>query len=153
MTLLMFPVHRCCYFRFISAYRMFTRIWITLFLAFLSYTVWIYAYCDNKIVYPDNTVMNGWQTWQDKNCQSCHQLYGLGGYMGPDLTNVAKTKSERHIRTYIKYGTGRMPNFHLSDTETENLQAFLLWVNKTGTATVPPEAVHWSGSYIIDEKR
>ncbi len=26
--------------------------------------------------------------FQEYNCISCHQLYGLGGYMGPDLTNV-----------------------------------------------------------------
>jgi nitric oxide reductase subunit C len=31
--------------------------------------------------------MMGQQLWQANNCWSCHQIYGLGGYLGPDLTN------------------------------------------------------------------
>jgi nitric oxide reductase subunit C len=132
---------------------MFKMIWITLFLVFLSYTIWVYAYCDTKIVKADNMVKAGWSTWQEKNCQSCHQLYGLGGYMGPDLTNTAGTKGAKYLKTFIKYGTGRMPDYHLSDTEIEGLVAFLFWVDKTGQSSVPQSAVHWSGSYVIDKKQ
>ena len=33
-------------------------------------------------------VRHGQQLYQESNCTACHQIYGLGGYMGPDLTNV-----------------------------------------------------------------
>lgn len=132
---------------------MFRTVWIGLLLVFISYTIWVYAYCDTKIIYADTHVKQGWAIWQEKNCQSCHQLYGLGGYMGPDLTNVSGTRSCNYLKTFIKYGTGRMPNFHLADSEVDNVVAFLSWVDKTGRADVPENAVHWSGSYVIDNKQ
>lgn len=92
-------------------------------------------------------------TWQEKNCQSCHQLYGLGGYMGPDLTNIAseKGKGPGYMQSFIKYGTGKMPNLNLSDTEVANIIAYLSWVDKSGRSKVPPEAVHWTGSYNLSK--
>ena len=112
-------------------------------------------YCDknNNILYkPDNHVVAGWNTWQQKNCQSCHQVYGLGGYLGPDLTNVASTpgKGEQYMKVFIRYGTGKMPNFHLSDSETDNLVAFLKWIDKSGKSRVPQEKVTWTGNYNLD---
>lgn len=93
------------------------------------------------------------EIWQSKNCQSCHQLYGLGGYMGPDLTNTAgdSSKSEKYMFTLIKYGTGKMPDFQLSDKEVNNVIAFLSWVDKSGKSKVSKESVHWTGTYIIDK--
>lgn len=90
--------------------------------------------------------------WQDKNCQSCHQLYGLGGYMGPDLTNIARdsSKGRAYMHTFIKYGTGRMPAYNMTDTEVNKIIDFLTWVDKSGVSQVPAEAVHWSGTYIIE---
>ena len=68
-------------------------------------------YCDDdaSTIVVSESVTSGWETWQNKNCQSCHQLYGLGGYMGPDLTNVASdsTKGHAYMKTVIKYGTGK----------------------------------------------
>lgn len=94
----------------------------------------------------------GWQLWQDKNCQSCHQLYGLGGYLGPDLTNVMSGKGSDYMRGIIQYGTGRMPNLNLSAGEVEDIIAFLSWVNKSGQSKVPDSAVHWTGSYSISQR-
>jgi nitric oxide reductase subunit C len=98
--------------------------------------------------------MAGMQTWQEKNCQSCHQLYGLGGYMGPDLTNTAseKGKGPDYMRAFIKSGTSRMPNFHLSDTEVLNVIAFLKWVDRSGRSKVEAADVHWTGSYNLSTK-
>lgn len=132
---------------------MFTKIWIVLFLAFGLYTFLVYKNCDsddhNK---PGDEVIAGWETWQENNCQSCHQLYGLGGYMGPDLTNTASSKGADYMKVFIKYGSDRMPNFHLPDSEVANLVAFLSWVDKTGQSRVPPESVHWTGNYIINKQ-
>jgi nitric oxide reductase subunit C len=73
--------------------------------------------------------------FQTYNCQSCHQVYGLGGYMGPDLTNVISSpgKGEIYARAIMQTGTNKMPNFHLSETKLNSLTAYLKAVDKTGT--------------------
>ncbi|MBS1614600.1 MAG: cytochrome c [Bacteroidetes bacterium] len=97
---------------------------------------------------PSDTARQGMLVWQGKNCQSCHQLYGLGGYLGPDLTNVAE-KGDGYMRAFLKNGTARMPNFHLNDQEIAQLSAFLHWVDRSGKSKVPAQAVHWTGSYQL----
>lgn len=130
------------------------KIWLILFLAFSTYTLAVYKYCADKenTPLPNKQVFAGWKTWQEKNCQSCHQIYGLGGYMGPDLTNVSSdtTINELGIKTFIKYGTGKMPNFNLNDSEIEHLAAFLKWVDKSGKNKVTQERVTWSGNYNLE---
>lgn len=129
---------------------MFLRIWVALFTVFVGYTIYLYFNCDTaKQTLPDNAVMAGRKIWQQKNCQGCHQLYGLGGYMGPDLTNIISTKGIKSAAIFIKYGTGKMPYQQLSDSEVNKLIAFLSWIDKTGTSQVPENAVHWTGTYII----
>ena len=132
------------------------RSWIVLFVVFIVYTYMVYSNCDKRKTndtVPDKRALAGWKTWQAKNCQSCHQIYGLGGYLGPDLTNVARdtAKKEIYLRTFIKYGTGRMPNFHLNDSEVNNLIAFLYWIDKSGKSKVPKEDVTWSGNYNLEK--
>lgn len=74
--------------------------------------------------------------WQTYNCQSCHQFYGLGGYLGPDLTNIisAKGKGEVVIRAMVKSGTKQMPAFNLTEDEYSKLIEFLKSVDKSGTS-------------------
>jgi len=132
------------------------RWWIILFIAFITYSFMVYSYCDKRNTnesIPNKQALAGWKTWQAKNCQSCHQIYGLGGYLGPDLTNVTAdpAKNEIYLRTFIKYGTGKMPNFHLDDSEINHLLAFLNWVNKSGKSKVPKENVTWSGNYNLEK--
>jgi nitric oxide reductase subunit C len=114
-----------------------------------AYTVFVYtrgdAGGDKK---PTSAARAGMDVWQQKNCQSCHQIYGLGGYMGPDLTNAA-AKGDSYLRAFISNGTERMPNFHLSAAEVDELCAFLHWVDATGKSKVPAAAVHWTGSYKL----
>lgn len=100
----------------------------------------------------NNMVRDGMDLWQRNNCQSCHQFYGLGGYMGPDLTNVSSRCDENRIRAFIRYGTGRMPAHALTENDLDALVAFLAWVDSSGTSHVPDSAVHWSGTYLIDER-
>jgi nitric oxide reductase subunit C len=131
------------------------RLWLVLFFVFLVYTWFVYSNCDKNSLpgnNPDKSVVAGWNTWQQKNCQSCHQIYGLGGYLGPDLTNAASApgKDDKYLKIFIQYGTGKMPNFQLSDSETNNLVAFLKWVDKSGKSRVPIESVTWTGNYNLD---
>ena len=87
----------------------------------------------------------GQMLFQQHNCTACHQFYGLGGYMGPDLTNVISNRGEAYSRAFITAGTARMPNFGLNEEEVSALVTYLEFVDQTGT--YPPEnfEVLWSG--------
>ncbi|MBK7310206.1 MAG: cytochrome c [Sphingobacteriaceae bacterium] len=76
--------------------------------------------------------------WQAYNCQSCHQLYSLGGYLGPDLTNIISNpyKGEQFVRTMIKAGVKQMPSFNLADNEMNSLIEFLRSTDASGRADV-----------------
>ena len=133
---------------------MIVRIWVLFVIVFLGYSFTVYRYADanNTEGVPDRFISDGWSIWQSKNCQSCHQLYGLGGYLGPDLTNVASApgKGPFYIDAFIRKGTAKMPDFHLNDTEIDHVKRFLTWIDKSGKSTVPQNQVHWSGTYNLD---
>lgn len=77
---------------------------------------------------------HGARLWQANNCNSCHQLYGLGGYLGPDLTNVytAPGKGPDYIKAFLNSGVKAMPKFHFSKEEQEALIVFLEEVDRSG---------------------
>jgi nitric oxide reductase subunit C len=130
------------------------KLWLGLFFLFVIYTINVYFYCDTeskKFEPPTDETMRGWKIWQSKNCQSCHQLYGLGGYLGPDLTNIASnpSKPEPYIRAILRLGTSKMPNFSLSDSEISQVVAFLKWVDKSGNSKVPASKVDLIGNYNL----
>jgi len=125
----------------------------TLFVAFIFYSATVYT---SGTAATHFDAMNpaaraGQQLFQDNNCIACHQFYGLGGYMGPDLTNVISNRGEAVSRAFISAGTARMPNFGLSEGEVSDLIAFLRFVDKTGT--YPPENydVHWTGNIVQED--
>lgn len=107
-----------------------------LLVLFFSYSFMVYTIGTE----PENggkisaAAVEGKMVWQKYNCISCHQLYGLGGYMGPDLTNVisAPGKGKHFARAFIATGSSKMPNFKLSEKEMETLLEFLNYVDKTG---------------------
>jgi nitric oxide reductase subunit C len=76
----------------------------------------------------------GEHLWQQNNCTACHQLYGLGGYLGPDLTNVISnpTKGADYVEAFLNSGVKSMPKYHFSAIEKDRLVAFLTHVDKTG---------------------
>jgi nitric oxide reductase subunit C len=78
--------------------------------------------------------VKGQQIWQDNNCTACHQFYGLGGYLGPDLTNVISNpqKGELYVRSMINAGVNAMPNYHFSKEEINNLIAYFKAIDQTG---------------------
>ncbi len=69
--------------------------------------------------------------------------------MGPDLTNIVRVRDDARLRTFIRYGTGRMPAHALQDSAITDLMAYLRWVDRHGTSQVQAEAVHWTGTYVI----
>lgn len=94
--------------------------------------------------------IQGKALFQKHNCTACHQIYGLGGYMGPDLTNIisAKWKGEQYARAFIQNGTQRMPNYHLTNEEIDFLIAYLTYVDKTGVSPVKKFEINKYGAVI-----
>ena len=86
--------------------------------------------------------------YQRKNCHACHQLYGLGGFMGPDLTNVisAAGKGPAYVNSFLQNGTERMPNFHFSKEEKDEIVAFLSYTDKTGVSPVRHFTINYDGT-------
>jgi nitric oxide reductase subunit C len=86
--------------------------------------------------------------YQKYNCTACHQIYGLGGYLGPDLTNVisAKGKGQIYIKAILQTGTQRMPNFHLNENEIEELVAYFTYLNETGISPVKEFEIKYDGT-------
>lgn len=93
----------------------------------------------------------GQQVYQQYNCVACHQFYGLGGYMGPDLTNVMSRRGEAYSRAFITAGTAAMPNFGLSAEEVDGLIAFLAFVDSTGTYPAQNYEVAWYGTVAQED--
>ena len=82
----------------------------------------------------DQEACDGKMVWQHYNCNACHQIYGLGGYLGPDLTNEYSLKGKDVINAFLISGTSTMPVFHMSEKEMNDLVAFLKDVDRTGSA-------------------
>lgn len=125
----------------------------TLFVAFVFYSATVYtsgtAATHFDAMSPEARA--GQQLFQDNNCIACHQFYGLGGYMGPDLTNVISNRGEAVSRAFISAGTASMPNFGLSEGEVSNLIAFLSFVDQTGTYPPKNYDVHWTGNVVQED--
>lgn len=123
-----------------------------LVLSYLGYSCIVYSNCDSSAnSLPNSKVQAGWKLWQEKNCQACHQIYGLGGYMGPDLTNIISdsTKGPLYAKVFIQNGSAKMPDFKLTDAEANNIVQFLSWVDKSGHSKVTADKVLWNGNYNI----
>ncbi|MBD3906341.1 cytochrome c [Chryseobacterium sp. Ch-15] len=81
-----------------------------------------------------SNAVKGENLWLQNNCNACHQLYGLGGYMGPDLTNVSShpQKSAEYLKVMMISGVKSMPKFNFSSDEQEYILQFLKEVDRTG---------------------
>ena len=91
----------------------------------------------------------GLVVWRNKNCIACHQLYGMGGYMGPDLTNAISRVGERTVEWVLGHGRGQMPDFEISREEAAGVAAFLSAVDATGT--FPPRS--WPPKWFAETER
>lgn len=113
-------------------YLLFLTLLIT---TFLIYNFTLYTSKSNYgTIHLSEKAVNGENVWLKYNCNSCHQLYGLGGYLGPDLTNIysAKGKGEIFIKAMVNSGIKVMPKFDLSESEKDELVQFLKEVDQTG---------------------
>lgn len=107
-----------------------------LFLVF-SFSIYLKPYSISELKGNDSELAGkGRLIWQKYNCHACHQLYGLGGYLGPDLTNEYRklNHNEDALRAFLKGGIKQMPNFNMSKKEEDLLIEFLKSTDKTGNA-------------------
>lgn len=130
-----------------------TKRWIIgiLILSFFVYSIVIYTVgtrFDRGLAHYTPEAGKGKLVYQKYNCVACHQIYGLGGYMGPDLTNVmsAVGKGPDYARIFIQNGTARMPNFGLSAVEVEQIMAYLRYVDRTGVSPVTKFDINYDGT-------
>ena len=92
-------------------------------------------------------VVAGKWVWQQKNCNDCHTILGIGGYYAPDLTKEGKLRTADWLKRFLKDPRAvmpeprQMPNQHLTDTQVDDLVAFLQWVSNIRTNGWPPQPV------------
>lgn len=94
------------------------------------------------LVYADSTAetrgeltglaLEGRAIWHRENCQVCHQIYGFGGFLGPDLTNAASRINRARLDDILTEGSLQMPAFHMSEHEISAIEAFLEVLDGTG---------------------
>jgi nitric oxide reductase subunit C len=124
---------------------------VTLLSSFFIYTAFVYTTGTNEdkgINSLTSDAVQGKHLFQKYNCISCHQIYGLGGYMGPDLTNVVSRNQENtnYIYAMLQGGTQRMPNFHLKSEEINSIIEYLNYIDKTGVSPVIKFTVNYDGT-------
>jgi len=99
----------------------------------------------NTILYTENTsassapklsdsALKGEHLWQENNCTACHQIYGLGGYLGPDLTNISSNpkKGLEYAKAFFNSGVKSMPKFNFNASEKNDLAEFLKAIDQSG---------------------
>lgn len=117
-----------------------------LFILFIGYTIAVDTSgtaIDKGEFFLTADAKKGKLLFQKYNCTACHQLYGLGGYMGPDLTNVMSQpgKGSDYVNAFLAHGTNRMPDFSMNSEERKVLIAFLTYTDHTGKSPVNGGAV------------
>ena len=129
-------------------------IFMTLCLAFIPYSAYVYTNgTEASHLSPiSDEARYGQVLFQEHNCIACHQFYGLGGYMGPDLTNVISHRGSAYARAFLMSGTQRMPNFNLNESELDALVAFLEFVDTTGRYPADEYRINWIGTVVENDE-
>lgn len=94
------------------------------------------------IVYSDSTAdqrealstmaLEGRRIWHTHNCQACHQFYGFGGFLGPDLTNASSRLTRVRLDQILTKGSVPMPAFWMTSQEIDAIEAYLQEMDRTG---------------------
>ncbi len=108
---------------------------LLLLMTFIIYNISVYT--GNPYKQPvklSETALQGQLLWQKNNCWSCHQIYGLGGYLGPDLTNIYSNpnKGAGYIKAFLNSGVKSMPKFDFSESQKEAVVSYLKHIDSTG---------------------
>jgi len=99
------------------------RLLAVLIACFAAQTILVYG--DEPTGRLDAAAVRGRRIFHRGSCQVCHQLYGQGGFLGPDLTNAASRVDDTRLSSLLTVGSGQMPAFHLTESEIADVRAFL----------------------------
>lgn len=83
------------------------------------------VYSDERSEPLSEAAREGRALWQAYACQTCHQFYGQGGFLGPDLTNSASRVDSTRLVSLLTVGSGQMPPLGFSNDESAAMAAFL----------------------------
>ncbi len=98
------------------------------------------------------SVARGKRIFEHSACFDCHTIYGEGARFAPELGDVFRrwggdkdaAGAKEAIKAWMKAqptgiaGRRQMPNFHLDDTQLDDLANFLAWTSRTNTQGWPP---------------
>ena len=122
------------------------RLVLTLCAVFLAQTWMVYSDPAGRAAGPlSGLALEGRDVWHAHNCQSCHQIYGFGGFLGPDLTNFAgrvgageqgEAALRSRLESVLTAGSALMPAFRLGSEEREALAAYFAALDATGIGQV-----------------
>ncbi len=99
---------------------------------FAGVTLFTHAEPGPPVPAPSASALAGRAAFQRRNCQACHQFYGLGGFLGPDLTNVVRDRGRPHVEHVVVAGFGNMPRFGIDAAEARRITDWLEYVGTTG---------------------
>jgi nitric oxide reductase subunit C len=83
------------------------------------------VYSDDVDLVLSDEAVQGRRLFHENACQVCHQLWGQGGFLGPDLTNAASRVDETRLASLLTVGSGQMPAFGFSSEDIAAVRAYL----------------------------
>lgn len=88
-------------------------------------------------------VERGKKIWEESNCMGCHTIFGEGAYYAPELTKVMERRGEVFVRGMLRDpesmypGQRRMVQYDFSESEIDDLIAYLTWIGEVDTNGFP----------------
>jgi len=127
-----------------------------LIIIFAVYNTFVYTQGTSNTT-PKMTALaiEGEKLYQTNNCTACHQLFGLGGYLGPDLTNIisAKNKGSFYVKAFLNSGIKSMPKFNFTEKEQDALVQFLTEVDQCGYYPIYDATIKSTGWVDVKYKK
>lgn len=91
------------------------------------------------------SAIRGKHLWDKNNCMGCHTLLGEGAYYAPELTKVYERRGPQFIQMMLKDpeamypGQRKMVKYPFTDSEIDDLVAFLKWIGEMDLNGFPPK--------------
>jgi mono/diheme cytochrome c family protein len=83
------------------------------------------VYSDDTDILLSANAVEGRKLFHEGSCQVCHQLWGQGGFLGPDLTNASSRVDDTRLASLLTMGSGQMPAYAYADREIQYIRSFL----------------------------